>query len=296
MAGFAAAALPAAAEVQNYIIPLLTFPNAKLNLGLYITARRPDGFHTLESVFVPLPWTDALEVLPAPAGKSETTLTLTGRPIPGDPETNLCRKAYELLKANFNLPPAQMHLHKVVPIGAGLGGGSADAAFALAALNRLFALNLSLEELLNYARRLGSDCAFFLENKSVLAVGKGDEFEPIELDLAGTAAVVIYPDLHISTAEAYAAIMPSQPRHELRVALAAPMRTWRATVSNDFEEALTPHYPVLAVVKKRLYDAGATYASLSGSGSAVYGLWPGQPQAPEVAAEPEWLVWRGSLV
>ena len=274
---------------------MLTFPNAKLNLGLYVTARRPDGFHALESVFVPLPWTDALEVLPAPAGQSQTTLALTGRPIPGGPDTNLCLKAYELLSADFRLPPTQLHLHKVVPIGAGLGGGSADAAFALTALNRLFALNLSPDQLLGYARRLGSDCAFFLENRPVLAVGKGDEFEPIELDLTGTATVVIYPNLHISTAEAYAAITPRPPRHALRAALSQPISTWRETVSNDFEEALTPRYPVLAEAKKRLYAAGAAYASLSGSGSAVYGLWPGRVEAPSVVIEPEWLVWRGSL-
>ena len=274
---------------------MLTFPNAKLNLGLYVTARRPDGFHTLESVFVPLPWTDALEVLPAPAGAPGPTLTLTGRPIPGEPDTNLCRRAYELLRADFGLPPVQMHLHKVVPIGAGLGGGSADAAFALQALNRVFNLSLRPEALLGYARRLGSDCAFFLENKPVLAQERGDVFEPIALNLTGTAAVVIYPNLHISTAEAYAALTPRPPRHALRAALAQPMATWRHTVSNDFEDALTPHYPVLAEVKNTLYAAGAAYASLSGSGSAVYGLWPGLVDAPAVATRPEWLVWRGQL-
>ena len=272
---------------------MLTFPNAKLNLGLYVTARRPDGFHTLESVFVPLPWTDALEILPAPAGQTETTLTLTGRPIPGALETNLCLKAYELLRADFSLPPAQLHLHKVVPIGAGLGGGSADAAFALSALNKVFDLQLPTETLLGYARRLGSDCAFFLENRPVLAIEKGDVFEPIALDLTGTAAVVIYPNLHISTAEAYGSLTPRPPRHDLRATLVAPITTWRETVSNDFEDALTPRYPVLAEVKKALYDAGAVYASLSGSGSAVYGLWPGRAEAPEVAVRPEWLTWRG---
>ncbi|WP_375416431.1 4-(cytidine 5'-diphospho)-2-C-methyl-D-erythritol kinase [uncultured Hymenobacter sp.] len=274
---------------------MLTFPNAKLNLGLYVTARRPDGFHNLESVFVPLPWTDALEILPTPPGQTEAPLTLTGRPIPGAPETNLCLRAYALLRTDFNLPPVQMHLHKVVPIGAGLGGGSSDAAFALSALNKLFALNLPSDKLLAYARRLGADCAFFLENRPVLALEKGDVFEPIALNLAGTAAVVIYPNLHISTAEAYAAITPRPPRHALRAALARPIETWRQTVTNDFEEALTPHHPVLAEVKSALYAAGAAYASLSGSGSAVYGLWPGREEAPDVAARPEWLVWRGRL-
>ncbi len=170
----------------------------------------------------------------------DTTLTLTGRPIPGTVETNLCLKAYALLQEDFDLPPAQMHLHKVVPIGAGLGGGSADAAFALKALDQLFKLNLSLDALLAYARRLGSDCAFFLENRPLLAVEKGDVFEPMNLSLTGTAAVVIYPNLHVSTAEAYGAIVPRSPQHDLRQALAQPMATWRDTVSNDFEDALRP--------------------------------------------------------
>ena len=273
---------------------MLVFPNAKLNLGLYVTQRRPDGFHTLESVFVPLPWTDALEMLPAAAGHS-TSLTLTGRPIPGDPASNLCVRAYELLQADFpQLPPVQLYLHKIVPIGAGLGGGSADAAFALKAANDLFGLSLSVEVLESYARRLGSDCAFFIRNKPVLAVEKGDVFEEIELSLTGTGCVVVYPNLHIGTAEAYARISPQTPQYLLRAALAQPMSTWRTTVSNDFETALTPSHPVLAEIKQQLYGAGATYASLSGSGSAVYGLWEtGEPGPTRWPAE--YTVWQGTL-
>ena len=273
---------------------MLTFPNAKLNLGLYVTQRRPDGFHSLESVFVPLPWTDALEILPAPAGQP-TSITLTGRPIPGDPATNLCVRAFELLQADFpQLPAAQLYLHKIVPIGAGLGGGSADAAFALKAANDLFRLNLSPETLENYARRLGSDCAFFIRNKPVLAVEKGDVFEEIDLRLTGTDCVVVYPNLHISTAEAYAHITPRPAKYPLREALAQPMVTWRETVHNDFETALTPAHPVLADIKRQLYTAGATYVSLSGSGSAVYGLWEGAEPAT-MAWPPEFTVWQGRL-
>ena len=273
---------------------MLVFPNAKLNLGLYITQRRPDGFHTLESAFLPLPWTDAFEMLPAAPGQP-TSLTLTGRLIPGDPATNLCVRAYELLQADFpELPPVQLYLHKIVPIGAGLGGGSADAAFALRAANDLFSLGLSVEALEAYARRLGSDCAFFIRNKPVLAVEKGDVFEEISLNLAGIACMVVYPNLHISTAEAYARITPKQPQHPLREALQQPLRTWRDTISNDFETALTPSYPILAEIKQQLYAAGAAYASLSGSGSAVYGLWEGgEPSALEWPAA--YAVWRGVL-
>ena len=274
---------------------MLSFPNAKLNLGLYVTARRPDGFHTLESAMVALPWCDALEIVPALPGQSGS-VALTGIPIPGDPGTNLCVRAYELLKADFpQLPAIQLHLHKVVPIGAGLGGGSADAAFALKIISQVFELNLADEALESYARRLGSDCAFFIRNQPVLAVERGDVFEPLELNLAGTACKVIYPGLHISTAEAYRRVTPRPPRHDLRQALRQPMETWRDTISNDFEEALTPHYPVLGEIRQALYAAGATYASLSGSGSAVYGLFPGQEAPPALAVQPHYLVWDGRL-
>ncbi|OON67388.1 4-(cytidine 5'-diphospho)-2-C-methyl-D-erythritol kinase [Hymenobacter sp. CRA2] len=272
---------------------MLVFPNAKLNLGLHITERRPDGFHTLETVMVPLPWCDALEVLPA----AETSLALTGRPIPGDPATNLCRRAYELLQADFpQVPPVQLHLHKVVPIGAGLGGGSADAAFALRALNTVLGLGLTGEQLEAYARRLGSDCAFFIRNEPALATGRGDELQPLPLpQLRGAACKVIYPNLHISTAEAYAGVTPQAPRHELRTALAGPIETWRDTVVNDFEDSLAPKYPLLEQLKQQLYVAGAAYASLSGSGSAVFGLWPGQALPPALKLPAEFLVWDGQL-
>ncbi|RYU81633.1 4-(cytidine 5'-diphospho)-2-C-methyl-D-erythritol kinase [Hymenobacter persicinus] len=270
---------------------MLVFPNAKLNLGLYVTGQRPDGFRNLESAFVSLPWCDALEVLPA----AENKLTLTGIPIPGDPATNLCWRAYELLRADFALPPVQLHLHKVVPIGAGLGGGSGDAAFALRALNELFALALSPDALESYARGLGSDCAFFIRNQPVLAYEKGDVFQPLDLNLRGMVCKVIYPGLHISTAEAYSRVQARPPRHDLRQSLAQPMETWRETVSNDFEDALTPHYPVLGELKQALYAAGATYASLSGSGSAVYGLFAGRELPPALPLSAEYRVWDGVL-
>jgi len=275
---------------------LLVFPNAKLNLGLYVTAKRPDGYHALETVFLPLPWADVLEVLPAPKGQTASDLTLSGRPIPGEAATNLCLKAYELLKTDFpDLPAVQMQMHKIVPIGAGLGGGSADAAFALRAISDVFRLGLTTEQLENYARRLGADCAFFIQNTPRLALEKGDVFEPIAVNLRGTPCVVVYPGLHISTAQAFAGIVPQAPAHALRAALAEPMADWHNTVFNDFEKSLAPAHPVLADIKQRLYAAGATYASLSGSGSAVYGLFPGLAEAPALAWPGEYLVWRGGL-
>ena len=274
---------------------MLLFPTTKLNLGLYVTARRPDGFHELETAFVPLPWADALELLPAPPGPAATTLALTGRPVPGPSAANLCLRAYALLQADFpQLPPARWHLHKITPIGAGLGGGSADAAFALKAANEVFGLHLSVETLEAYARRLGADCAFFIQNQPVLATGRGDVFAPLpEVQLTGTACLVVFPGLHISTAEAFAGLVPRPPAHPLRAALAQPIAAWRHTVSNDFEAALAGKYPVLGELKARLYAAGAVYASLSGSGSAVYGLFGGE--VPPLAWPAAYETWHGVL-
>ena len=276
---------------------MLTFPNAKLNLGLHVLARRPDGFHDLETAFVPLPWTDALELLPAAAGQPETTLALTGRPIPGAVADNLCLKAYALLRADHPaLPPARLHLHKIVPIGAGLGGGSSDAAFVLTAANAEFNLDLSPETLLAYARRLGADCAFFLENRPCLATGRGDVFAPLpEVNLTGVACLVVFPALAISTAEAFAGIVPQPPARPLRQVLAQPVAAWRDTLVNDFEAALAPRYPVLGEIKAALYVAGAVYASLSGSGSAVFGLFAGMEEAPALPWPASYTVWRGRL-
>lgn len=275
---------------------MLTFPNAKLNLGLHVIAKRPDGYHELETSFVPLPWADALEVLPAPDAAPATTLALTGRPVPGAPATNLCLRAYELLKADFpTLPAAQLHLHKVVPIGAGLGGGSADAAFALRSFNDVFNLQLAPAQLAAYARRLGADCAFFLENTPVLATGKGDDLAPLPLDLHGTPCVVVWPGVAIGTAEAYRRVRPQAPQHRLRQVLAEPLATWRGRVVNDFEQALAPAYPVLAEVKQQLYAAGAAFASLSGSGSAVFGLWERGAALPPLSWPGHYAVWQGQL-
>ena len=273
---------------------MLLFPNAKLNLGLHVTARRPDGFHSLETAFVPIQWCDALEVLPLlalPPSHLPTLLT-TGRPIPGESATNLCVKAWELLKADFPaLPPAALHLHKVVPVGAGLGGGSADAAFALRGLNEVFSLGLSADELLPYARRLGADCAFFLLNRPVLAAGRGDEFAALDLpQLAGCSVVVVWPGVSISTADAFRGVVPAAPAVPMAEVLTQPLSEWRERLVNDFEAALAPRFPVLAEVKQALYAAGAAYAALSGSGSAVFGVFEGE--APALAWPAEFIAWR----
>ncbi|GAB3897315.1 4-(cytidine 5'-diphospho)-2-C-methyl-D-erythritol kinase [Spirosoma agri] len=268
---------------------MLSFPNAKINLGLLITEKRPDSFHNLQSCFYPVGWTDALELIPADTFQ----FTSSGLPIPGDDGTNLCVRAYESLQTDFDLPPVQMHLHKLVPIGAGLGGGSADAAFALRLINDQFNLGLSSSQLQAYARRLGSDCAFFIENRPVYCVEKGDVFEEIALDLSGYYLLLVYPNLAISTAEAYANVRPKLPAQSLREQLQKPIETWRDAVHNDFETSLFPTYPILAEIKQTLYGLGAVYASMSGSGSTVYGIFDAPPLVTNQFSN--YSVWQGRL-
>jgi 4-diphosphocytidyl-2-C-methyl-D-erythritol kinase len=266
---------------------MIVFPNAKINIGLAITEKRADGFHNIESCFYPVGWTDALEVLPAAAFSFRSS----GLPIPGS--GNLCTKAYELLKADYDLAPVDIHLLKSIPIGAGLGGGSADAAFTITALNNFFNIGLSEEEQRNYARKLGSDCAFFITNKPTFCFGKGDEFSETDVSLTGKQIVLVYPNLHISTAEAYAGVKPHRPDTDLNVALTQPLATWKDTIFNDFENSLFPRYPVLNKLKNDLYDQGAIYASMTGSGSTIYGIFEKDLQLSNKFAD--FTVWKGDL-
>lgn len=268
---------------------MLTFPTAKINLGLRIIEKRPDGFHNLQSCFYPVGWSDVLEVIPA----STIGFTSSGLPIPGAPETNLCIQAYKLLAADFALPPVQLHLHKLVPIGAGLGGGSADAAFTLNLLNDRFKLDLNTTTLESYARRLGSDCAFFVQNRPRYCLEKGDVFEDIALDLGGYYLLLVYPNLAISTAEAYAGIRPHRPETDLYTDLKAPIDSWRTRIQNDFEHSLFPKYPVLPAVKQQLYKMGAVYSSMSGSGSTLYGIFNAPVSLPNQFRV--YRVWQGRL-
>ena len=256
---------------------MILFPNAKINIGLQITEKRPDGFHNLESCFYPVPLNDLLEIIPA----SQTSFEISGADIPGDAATNLCLRAYERLKVDFELPPVQMYLHKLIPIGAGLGGGSADAAFTLRLLNEQFNLALSIGQLETYARQLGSDCAFFIQNRPLYCFEKGDHFQDIDVSLRGYTVVLVYPNLAISTAEAYASVRPQKPVASLRTLLKNPVGTWRNTIRNDFETSLFPIYPILNTVKQELYQAGAVYASMSGSGSTIYGIFEQAVSLPD---------------
>ncbi len=308
---------------------MLTFPNAKINIGLHITEKRPDGFHNLESCFYPVGWSDVLEILPT----DKLSFKSTGIPIPGNPETNLCLKAYHLVKQTFDIPPVMIHLHKVVPIGAGMGGGSADCAFTIKTLNELFELHLTNEQMENYARQLGSDCAFFVQNRPQYCFGKGDEFSEINLDLSGKYIVLVNPNIHISTAEAYSGVKPVKVRYltrsvgrpspspvergvtylqnsplhgrgagatdasgevlNLKEILQKPVNQWVAVVKNDFESHLLPKYPILANIKNALYTHGAEYACMTGSGSTVFGIFAREIDLKETFAE--YSVWQGKM-
>lgn len=272
---------------------MITFPNAKINIGLNILGKQSDGFHDLESCFYPVGWTDALEILPKADSKACTTFRSSGIPIPGDPDANLCLKAYHLLARDFSLPPVDIHLLKAVPIGAGLGGGSADAAFTIKALDQLFSLGIPTQRQQDYARTLGSDCAFFIQNEPKYCFGKGDQFEEIALRLTGRWIVLVNPGLHISTAEAYAGVVPRPPAHELRALLQEPIATWRDFVRNDFEAHLFENHPILPRIKQELYTLGARYASMSGSGSTLYGIFDQEPEIKNNFSDS--IVWKGEL-
>ncbi|HYG03161.1 MAG TPA: 4-(cytidine 5'-diphospho)-2-C-methyl-D-erythritol kinase [Chryseosolibacter sp.] len=249
---------------------MVFFPPCKINLGLRIIEKRNDGFHNIETCFFPLPWSDVLEIIPS----SSFVFTSSGIPVPGDLNQNLCVKAYELLQEAFNLPAVQIHLHKILPIGAGLGGGSSDAAYMLNGLNEIFELNISDTKLQQFASILGSDCAFFLKNQPMIGTGKGDELSSVALTLKGKFVVVAKPGVHISTHEAYAGVKPSNETKAIRnIVESVPIADWRDLLENDFEASIFLKYPEIAICKHTMYDSGAVYASMTGSGSSVFGIF-----------------------
>ena len=253
---------------------MITFPNAKINLGLNITEKRPDGYHNLETIFYPIKLQDALEVTRAEYTDKDFTLSLTGVPIEGDPEQNLVVKAYRLLKKDFpTLPAIDIHMFKHIPTGAGLGGGSADAAFMIKLLNEKCHLQLSNAKMETYAAALGADCAFFIENKPVFASGIGNIFEPIELSLKGYHLVLVKPDIFVSTKVAFSKIQPKHPEISLKEIVKQPVEQWKELMKNDFELSVFGEFPEIAAIKDKLYDLGAVYASMSGSGSSVFGIF-----------------------
>ena len=252
---------------------MISYPNAKINIGLNILSKRADGFHEIESVFYPVNWKDILEIVPSGSGHGQVEFSSTGIDIPSDSDGNLCERAYRLLHADFNLPSVKIHLHKVIPIGAGLGGGSADATFTLKMLNDLFELQLQNDQLEKYAEQLGSDCPFFVENTSKLVKGRGEVMEPIGLDLSEYQMVLINPRIHIGTAEAYRNVKLETPDQSLVELMKGLPEEWKGKVENAFESSLFPSYRRIEELKNRLYEKGALYASMTGSGSTVYGIF-----------------------
>ena len=254
---------------------MIVFPNCKINLGLHITRKRADGYHDLETIFFPLQVNDALEFIPS----SEFSFQTTGLSIHGNQEENICIKTYTLLKNRFPLlPPVSLHLHKAIPMGAGLGGGSSDAAFLLKAMNSYFELGLSTDDMIKISLELGSDCPFFIVNKPCYAIGRGEILEPIDLDLSGYHIVLVYPGMEIKTAAAFEGIIPHPSPVSIREQIKMPITSWKERIVNDFEKSVFGKFPEIQNIRNGLYAAGALYASMTGSGSTCYGIFKKLPE------------------
>ncbi|GET32279.1 4-diphosphocytidyl-2-C-methyl-D-erythritol kinase [Prolixibacter bellariivorans] len=254
---------------------MIVFPNAKINIGLNILRKRDDGYHELETVFYPLKLQDGLEFIENHTG--EVHFSNSGIEIAGKAEDNLVVKAYRMLAADYRLPGIDIHLHKVIPFGAGLGGGSSDAAFMLMGLNDFFSLNIPEQKLLSYAARLGADCAFFIKNTPSFASGIGEKLEPLPLSLSGWHLLLVKPPIEVGTKEAYAGVRPGEPNVGLTEAIRFSVNNWQGNVVNDFEEGIFQRFPEIKTLKEKLRERGAVYASMSGSGSSVFGLFRNEP-------------------
>lgn len=249
---------------------MVSFPPSKINLGLQITGKRTDGYHDIVTCFYPVPWHDVLEIVPA----KDFAFSASGNPVPGAAADNLCVRAYELLKKEYRLKPVTIHLLKTIPTGAGLGGGSSDGAHTLRILNQLFTLSISDEKLKQYAGLLGSDCPFFLENTPMLGTGRGEILSPVAVSLKGRFLIIVKPEVHVSTAEAYAGVTPHPPSSDLRSVLEDhALSEWKSLLKNDFERPLFEQFPIIEALQQKFYAFGAIYASMSGSGSSVYGIF-----------------------
>lgn len=253
---------------------MILFPNAKINIGLQVTSRRPDGYHNLDTVFYPIPLHDSLEVVEqSTTNGNDCLLHLLGNALEGNPADNLVVKAYRLLKQNYDLPPIEIYLYKYIPSGAGLGGGSSDATFMLRLLNGLFNLGIDDDRLVAMATTLGADCPVFVRNVPAYATGIGEVLTPLPFSLKGYTIAVVKPDVFVSTREAFSHVIPKEPEVTLDKKILLPVNEWRGIITNDFEQSVLPLHPELSTVKDTLYALGATYASMSGSGSAFYGLF-----------------------
>lgn len=248
---------------------MISFANAKINIGLNLTEKRSDGYHNLETIFYPIKLYDVIELIDS----EETSCVIKGLDIPGNENDNLCLKAFKSLQRDFDLPNQQIILLKNIPIGAGLGGGSADAAFLIKLINTKFKLDLSIDKMQDYARALGADCAFFIENKPVYAFGIGDEFEDITIDLSAYFLVLVKPNVHVSTAQAYQNVVVKKPIKSVKELIQLPIKEWKKNILNDFESSVFAQYPEIEKIKSELYSSGATFVLMSGSGSTVFAVF-----------------------
>lgn len=265
---------------------MVTFPNAKINLGLDVVARRPDGYHNLETVFYPIPLCDILEITPTEESDApEYTFTMYNAMFDGDDNDNLVIRAYKALAADHKLPKVKMSLYKNIPTGAGLGGGSADAAFTLKMLNSMASLGLSTEKLEEYAATIGADCAFFIKNEPAYATGIGNILTPTSCDISGYTLVLVKPDIHISTKDAYALVKPAAAETPLTEIVSHPVDEWRGVMKNDFEKSVFAKHPSMENIKEKLYAMGAVYASMSGSGSSFFGIFKEEQDIERIKSE-----------
>lgn len=256
---------------------MLTYPNAKINIGLNVVERREDGYHNIETVFYPIGLNDILEVEPSDTC-TDYSFSSSGIELGGDPEDNLIVRAYRLIRQEYQFPAIDISLMKQIPFGAGLGGGSSDAAFMLKALNEMFELKITARKLEKFATMLGADCPVFIKNKPVFASGIGNVFTPIKLSLKGYFLLLVKPDIHVSTPEAYSLVVPEKPQFSLVELIQQPLTGWKDTIKNDFEKSVFTKYPEIELIKNQLYEMGAVYASMSGSGSSVYGIFKAEPE------------------
>ncbi len=253
---------------------MITFPNAKINIGLNVVEKRDDGYHNLETIFYPINLQDALEVTLANNSKKPYIFSNTGNIIDGNIEDNLIIKAYNLVKEKHPLIPSlKINIFKHIPSGAGLGGGSSDAAFMIKLLNKKLSLNMSDSEMEEYASKLGADCAFFIKNKPVYATGIGNIFEEIDFSLKGYNLILVKPEIGVSTKEAFTNIKPRKRDITVKELIKQPIEKWKDLIENDFEKSVFLYHPEISAIKDKLYDMGALYASMTGSGSAVYGIF-----------------------
>ena len=270
---------------------MISFPNCKINIGLYIESKRNDGYHNIKTFFYPLPLCDILEIIPS--NDNSTKMFLSGKVVEGDINENLCMKAYNLIKKEFNIPSVKIYLNKIIPIGAGLGGGSSDAAYTILTLNKLFSLNLTNEKMMELASCIGSDCAFFIKNKPSIASERGNVIyeTDIEFNLKKYKLILIKPYIHISTKDAYQNVVPLNNEIDILKIINQPINTWKTNLQNNFEEIIFKKYQEIKNIKEILYANGAVYASMSGSGASVYGIF--ENEIPSVISFPDkYYVWK----